>query len=162
VINLIPLSAEREYQFFDPVEGTVTVSKKIDNRKEEKFFNKITYWLSIESLRHSSQEIIGLYNDFVELDKIPTEDRYKGLGLAYHKQVSDVLYGLLKNIFGENTDLSIEPNGFVEYYSGYLKGENEDATLIIFFTTFRDFPIFDFEFPEEDWKMEEIKIEVTD
>jgi len=161
MINLIPLSAECEYQFFDPVEGIVTVSKKIDNKKKEKSFNKLTYWLSIESLRHSSQEIIGLYNDFVELDKVPTEDRYKGLGFVYHKLVSDILYSLLKNIFGENSDLYIEPKGFVEYYSGYLEGEGEDPTLIILFTTSRDFPIFDFEFLEEE-KVEEIKIEVSD
>ena len=157
MINLIPLSAEREYQFFDPVEGIVTVSKKIDNKKKEKSFNKLTYWLSIESLRHSSQEIIGLYNDFVELDKVPTEDRYKGLGFVYHKLVSDILYSLLKNIFGENSDLYIEPKGFVEYYSGYF----DDDNLTIFFTTFRDFPIFDFEFLEEE-EVEEIKIEVSD
>ena len=157
MINLIPLSAECEYQFFDPVEGIVTVSKKIDNKKKEKSFNKLTYWLSIESLRHSSQEIIGLYNDFVELDKVPTEDRYKGLGFVYHKLVSDILYSLLKNIFGENSDLYIEPKGFVEYYSGYF----DDDNLTIFFTTFRDFPIFDFEFLEEE-EVEEIKIEVSD
>ena len=157
MINLIPLSAECEYQFFDPVEGIVTVSKKIDNKKKEKSFNKLTYCLSIESLRHSSQEIVGLYNDFVELDKVPTEDRYKGLGFVYHKLVSDILYSLLKNIFGENSDLYIEPNGFVEYYTGYF----DDDNLTIFFTTFQDFPIFDFEFLEEE-EVEEIKIEVSD
>lgn len=158
MINLIPLSAECEYQFFDPVEGIVTVSKKIDNKKKEKFFNKITYWLSIESLRHANQEIVGLYNDFVELDKVPIEDRYRSLGFVYHKLVSDVLYRLLKKIFGENSDLYIEPKGFVEYYSGYF----DDDNLTIFFTTFQDFPIFDFEFLEEEEEVEEIKIEVSD
>lgn len=158
MINLIPLSAEREYQFFDPVEGRVVIStQKINNGKDEEFRNnKIRYCLSIESIQHSNMENIGFYNDFVKLDNFSDEERYADS--TYQKRVSDVLYNLLKNVFPENKDIVIEPNGLIEYYRGYF----DDDNLTIFFTTFQDFPIFDFEFLEEEEEVEEIKIEVSD
>ena len=157
MINLIPLSAEREYEFFDPVEGRVAIStQKINNGKDEEFTNnRIRYCLSIESIHHNNMENIGFYNDFVKLDKFSDEERYADS--TYQKRVSDVLYNLLKNIFPENGDIVIEPNGLIEYYRGYF----DDDNLTIFFTTFRDFPIFGFEFLEEE-EVEEIKIEVSD